>query len=301
MRIDVYVPLLLSLLLATVAAPQAGRRIAPALAARVLATAAVVTAAATTWALVLLALTLINEAPPVVAEAREDGRHVPEPVPELIGVAALAALAVITYRVYRAIRAEAATRRALRRLCQGHPPDAELIVVSSPVPQAFAVPATRQEPGRIVVTAAMLAALEPGERRILLAHERAHLGHRHALYCTAVALARAANPLLTPVSTTVAFLVERWADESAAGSIGDRTGTARAIARAALIAHQPRPARALGFTDHAVTRRVAALQTAPPPSLWPLATAVLALGVLPAVGAADATGDLLELLAHLFV
>ncbi|MGV9625042.1 M48 family metalloprotease [Streptomyces sp. NPDC003487] len=300
MRIDVYVPLLLSLLLATVA-PQAGRRIAPALAARVLTTAAVLTAAATTWALALLALTLIGNAPPLAAEARERGGHLPEPVPEIVGLAALVTLAVIAHRVYRAIRAEAATRRALRRLCEGHPPDTELIVAASPLAQAFAIPATRRAPGHILVTAAMLASLQPGERRVLLAHERAHLTHRHALHCTAVSLARAANPLLAPVSSTVSFLVERWADESAAGTVGDRTRTARAIAHAALVAHQPRPACTLGFTDRAVTRRIAALQAAPPPNLWPLAAAVLALGVLPAVGAADATGDLFTLLAHLFV
>ncbi|NUS88457.1 MAG: M56 family peptidase, partial [Streptomyces sp.] len=42
--------------------------------------------------------------------------------------------------------------------------------------------------------------------------------------------------------------------------------------------------------------RVAALRAAPPPHLWPMAAAVLTLGALPALGAADATGDLLELL-----
>ncbi|WP_317933132.1 hypothetical protein [Streptomyces cellostaticus] len=52
------------------------------------------------------------------------------------------------------------------------------------------------------------------------------------------------------------------------------------------------------FTDRAVSRRVAAPQTAPPPHLRPLAAAVLALGLLPAFGAADATGDLLELPEH---
>lgn len=55
------------------------------------------------------------------------------------------------------------------------------------------------------------------------------------------------------------------------------------------------------MTDRAVTRRVAARQTAPPPRVWPLAAAVLTLGLLPAFGAADATGDLLELLEHVLV
>lgn len=300
MRFNVYIPLVLSLLLA-VLAPQLGRRVSPALAARVLAAAAIVTAAATTWALVLLAATLINEAPRATAEAREDGRTLPEPVPEVIGVAALLALAVIAYRVYRAVGTELVTRRALRRMCDGHPADTELIVAASPVPQAFAIPAMSGSRGRILVTAAMLGALDPAERRVLLAHERAHLTHRHALVCTAMMLAVAVNPALGPVRTTVAFLVERWADEQAATAVGDRTVTARALARAALLAHRARPACALNFTDRAVTRRVAALQAAPPPRLWPLAAAVLALGLLPVFGAVDATGDLLELLEHALV
>lgn len=234
----------------------------------------------------------------MVGEAREDGRSLSEPVPEIIGVGALLALALITYRVHRAVCTELVTRRALRRICNGHPADTELVVAASPVPQAFAIPAMSGSRGRILVTAAMLVALDPAERHVLLAHERAHLTHRHALMRTAVTLAAAANPALGSVGTTVAFLVERWADEQAATALGDRTVTARALAHAALIAHRAYAAHALNFTDHAVTRRVTALQIAPPPRLWPLAAAVLALGLLPVFGAADATGDLLALLEH---
>ncbi|MGW4568855.1 M48 family metalloprotease, partial [Streptomyces sp. NPDC004561] len=175
MKYDVYTPLVLSLLLAVVG-PLIGRRVAPALAARVLTSAAALTAAATTWSLVLLAAALVGDAPPVLREAREDGHTVADPVPEVIGLAACLALVVVAVRVYRAVRAERATRRALRRLCAGQPADTELIVVASEVPRAFAIPG---RPGRILVTSAMLSALEPAERRVLLAHERAHLAHRH--------------------------------------------------------------------------------------------------------------------------
>ncbi|AOR36016.1 hypothetical protein BFF78_37630 [Streptomyces fodineus] len=167
-------------------------------------------------------------------------------------------------------------------------------LAASPVSQAFAIPAMSGSRGRILVTAAMLGALDPAERRVLLAHECAHLTHRHALVCTAMTLAAAANPALGRGRTIVALLVERWADEQAATAVEDRTITTRA----ALIAHRARPACALTFTDRTVTHRVAALQTAPPPRLWPLAAAVLVLGLLPAFGAADATHDLLELLEH---
>ncbi|MGW1986819.1 M48 family metalloprotease [Streptomyces collinus] len=294
MRYDVYTPLLLSLLLSVVAPVVCGR-VAPALAARVLTSAAVLTAAATTWSLVLLTAALLGDVPPVVREAREDGRPLVDPVPEAIGVAAGVALAVVGWRVYRAVRAERRTRRALRLLCAGRPADTELIVAASEVPRAFAIPG---RPGRILVTSAMLGALEPSERRVLLAHERAHLTHRHGALVTAATLAAAADPLLTPVRAAVVFLVERWADEQAAAVVGDRRTTARALARAALTAGRARAACPLNFTDRAVTRRIAALQTSPPPRLWPAAAAVLALGALPALLAADATGDLLGLFFH---
>ncbi|MFF4535454.1 M48 family metalloprotease [Streptomyces aureus] len=293
MRIDVYVPLVLALLLASVA-PAVGRRVSPGLAARVLVTAAALTAAASTWALLLLGATLVDQAPAVIAEAGEEGRILPEPVPETVAVLAVAALAVVGHRVRRVVRAHLATRRVLHRLCEGHPPDSELVVAASSSPQAFAIPG---RPGRILVTAAMLGALEPAERRVLLAHERAHLTHRHAVLSTAAALAVAANPLLTPVRDTVAFLLERWADEEAASAVGDRNTTARALARAALVSQRARPGCALHFSEHAVTRRIAALRTAPPPVMRSVGAAVLALGALPALGAADATGDLVHLLA----
>ncbi|WP_393097106.1 hypothetical protein [Streptomyces sp. LN325] len=76
MRIDVYIPLFLPLLL-TAAAAQVGRRISPAPAARVLTVAAVLTAAASTWALLLLAATLVNEAPLVATETGETGGACP--------------------------------------------------------------------------------------------------------------------------------------------------------------------------------------------------------------------------------
>ncbi|MEU4928177.1 M56 family metallopeptidase [Streptomyces yokosukanensis] len=293
MRFDVYSPLALSLLLSALG-PVIGRRVAPALAVRVLTSAAVVTAAATAWSLVLLAAALLGDAPPVIREAREDGRTVADPVPEAIGLAACLALVAIAVRVTRAVRAERRTRRALRRLCAGHPADTELIVAASPVPQAFAVPG---RPGRILVTSAMLSALDPAERRVLLAHERAHLAHRHGPLVTAATLAAAADPLLGPVRGAVGFLVERWADEQAAAAVGDRRTTARALARAALTAGGSRGACALHFTDRAVTRRIAALQTSPPPPLWPAAAAVLLLGTLSALLAADATSDLLRQLS----
>ncbi|CAL2068048.1 MULTISPECIES: M56 family metallopeptidase [Streptomyces] len=291
MRFDVYSPLALSLLLAA-AGPLTGRYVAPAAAARVLAAAAVVTAGATTWSLVLLGAALLGDVPPVVRAAGQGGA-VADPVPVVIGLAACLALVVVGVRLHRAVRAERRTRRALRLLCAGQPADTELIVAASAVPRACAVPG---QPGRILVTSAMLGALGPAERRALLAHERAHLAHRHDVLVTAATLAAAADPLLCPVRSTVVYLVERWADERAAAAVGDRRTTAHALARAALTAQRGGAVCALHFADRAVTRRIAALQAAPQPSLGSAALAVLALSTLPPLLAADATGDLFRLL-----
>ncbi|CAL2074181.1 M56 family metallopeptidase [Streptomyces murinus] len=291
MRFDVYSPLALSLLLAA-AGPLTGRYVAPAAAARVLAAAAVVTAGATTWSLVLLGAALLGDVPPVVRAAGQGGPAA-DPVPVVIGLAACLALVVVGVRLHRAVRAERRTRRALRLLCAGQPADTELIVAASAVPRACAVPG---RPGRILVTSAMLGALGPAERRALLAHERAHLAHRHDVLVTAATLAAAADPLLCPVRSTVVYLVERWADERAAAAVGDRRTTAHALARAALTAQRGGAVCALHFADRAVTRRIAALQAAPQPSLGSAALAVLALSTLPPLLAADATGDLFRLL-----
>lgn len=294
MRIDVYLPLLLSLMLA-VSSPVAARYLAPASAARALAVTGVVTALASVWALLLLAGTLIDDTPPVAAEARENGIRIPEPVPEIIAVTAILALALGAYRVHRVIRAHRASRRALVRLREAHDADTELIVAASGTPEAFALPGT---PGRILVTSAMFGGLNSQERHVLLAHERAHLRHRHDRLRLLVDMAAAANPLLIPVRDAVAFLLERWADEQAADTVADRSVAARALARAALLSHHSRLGAALRFSGLAVTRRVAALQSAPPSPTRFWAAVVLALALIPAVAAADATADWYQLLSH---
>lgn len=293
MRIDVYVPLVLSLLLAAVS-PAVSRRLAPAPAALALAVSAALTAAATVWGLMLLAATLVGDTPPVVDEAREHRFHIPEPVPAVIALAALVALAAGLARLCRTLRAARASRRALRLLSAAHPGATELIVAESAQPQAFAVP-----PGRILVTSAMLAVLDASERQVLLAHERAHLVHRHARLALVAELAAAVDPLLVPVRDTIAFLLERWADERAAETAGDRRVAARALARAALAAHGG--GMRLSFSEHAVSRRVSALQRAPLPNVRAAVLAVLLLGLIPAVGAADATQDFLHLLGRLLL
>ncbi|MEP6851048.1 MAG: M48 family metalloprotease [bacterium] len=54
-----------------------------------------------------------------------------------------------------------------------------LVVVQDDLPDALALPGMS---GRIVVSTGMLRALSAEEKRVLLAHEAAHLTHRHYVY-----------------------------------------------------------------------------------------------------------------------
>jgi Zn-dependent protease with chaperone function len=147
-------------------------------------------------------------------------------------------------------------------------------VVDDQRPDAFTTP---QPAGRIVVTPGLLHALTDQERRVVLAHEASHLLHRHAWWLLAADLAAAANPLLRPTARAAARCVERWADEDAATTTGDRRAAARALARTALLTRNPDLAGrlALSATGGNVPARVRALM-APPPPARPASVAVLA-------------------------
>jgi beta-lactamase regulating signal transducer with metallopeptidase domain len=131
-----------------------------------------------------------------------------------------------------------------------------------------------------VVTTGLLRALEPAERRVVLAHETSHLEHRHPWWVLAAELAAAVNPLLNRTARTVAHAAERWADEDAAAAVTDRRLAARTLARTALLIHREPsdiPATTLGVLTADVPARVEAL-LAPPPSRRPaVASALVAL------------------------
>jgi hypothetical protein len=195
----------------------------------------------------------------------------------------------------RRLRALAGAYRAARRYQDG----GEMTVIVDDRPLAHALPG---RPGRIVVSTSMLAALAPAERRALLAHERAHLDRRHHLFVAAIDVLAAANPLLRPLAGTIRFTTERWADEIAAGRVGDRTLVARAVGRAALAGRMPSGGTvAMAATAGPVPRRVTALLTAPPVvRLWSVLLSpvglctlvVLGLVVGSAMFSADAAYDL---------
>lgn len=283
MTVSVYLPAALSVLLAVFGrawvprlAPTRGTLIS-------VVGAAVLCAAGTTWALLLLSVTLLGFTSFAVEEASERGVRLVNPVPEEIGVLAALLLAAAVVRAVRILRLRAATGRELRTLCRSCPPG-ELAVVAVDEPHAIAVPGRS---GRVLVTRGLLAMLDGAERRVVLAHERAHLRDRHHGLRAVVEVCAAVNPMLVAVREAVAFLVERAADERAAAANG-RELAARALAKAAL-AGSGHPHGGLGFLTRGVPARVAALCAEPqrPEPLLP--GGLLVLGMCTAVAAVQAT------------
>jgi Zn-dependent protease with chaperone function len=130
-----------------------------------------------------------------------------------------------------------------------------LAIVSSDIPTAFTLPG---RPGSIVVSSAMLRELDACGRRVLLAHERAHLRCRHHRFIFLTQLAASALPLLTPLNARMRYFTERWADEEAALEVGSRRAVATAIARAALTQTGVAPG-SLAIADTGVVQRVESL------------------------------------------
>jgi Zn-dependent protease with chaperone function len=147
----------------------------------------------------------------------------------------------------------------------------DLTVLESSCPEALALPGLR---GSVVVTSAMLSVLDAEQQQVLLAHERCHARHHHWLFRLAVRAAAAAFPPARLLVADCDQALERWADEAAASSVGDRHLAARAVATAALAIHDHRSGVASagpGFSGGAVAERVHAL-LAPSPRRrrWPL-------------------------------
>jgi len=279
------------------AGPWLGRRLPPATAVRLLTAAMLVCALATGFVLAVAGFVVLARVPVVAALGHWSAAAVGSGAPVPVAAGCLAGLTVLALMA-AAVRRAAATVRALLRaaaVCRRlGPAVARLVVVDDDLPEAYALPGIR---GRVVVSTAMLRALPAAERRVLLAHETAHLTHRHHLYVVAAELAAAANPLLRPAARAVATAVEREADESAAGEVGDRPLAARALARAGLARAAARspsvPAAALAGTGGELAERARALLAPPPRPRRTLAAAV-ALLVLATGGAAAVTGHASE-------
>lgn len=226
-----------------------------------------------TWVLTALAAGLTLSAL-ITLTALVDGR--------IVVAASLAAAAYAAVRHVRALRAAVREARDL-------PGDDALAVVDDDGADAYAVP------GRVVVSTGMLATLDPAERRVLLAHERAHLTGRHHIFRAVVLVASAANPMLWPLRQALWYATERWADERAATVAGDRAQAARTIGKAALARAPRRTAMGIGGERPGpVPRRVAALLRPPPRRRLGLTLAALGLLAWSGYAAHDLADDLHE-------
>ncbi|MGW3206809.1 M56 family metallopeptidase [Streptomyces sp. NPDC001135] len=268
MGVFVFLPLVLPLS-AWPVARLAETRLHPRTATRLLTAVAVVMAVCSTLCLALLMVVGTAQLP---GNPLPDGWSDPQvraavPYDEIAGRAAIPALVLVAVACTRTLlRHRRVTRRARRALAAL--PGRVVAVLPDSTPYAYALPGN---PGRIVVTTALLAGLAPAERRALFAHERAHLTARHHRHLLAAHLAARANPFLRPLRTAVVYTAERWADEEAARTVGDRRTVARAIGRAALLsAGTPAPTLAALAATGPVPRRVAALLApAPVARTWP--------------------------------
>ena len=237
-------------LAASLSAAAVHRRLKPSIAAPALASVSAATALAIVWSVVLLAIGFLARLAwladlalwcPTVSVARDA-------VPPAAGAASLPLLVAMGASLIQ-------SRRRIRTSTTGVRVDTELLVLPTPEPVAYAVPG---HPGHIVVSAGMLRALDDDERRVLLAHERAHLRHQHHRYVRLADLSASLAPFLAPLATRVRFATERWADEEAASEVGDRRLVARALAHAALES-AALPAPEMAFRGLGVPARVEAL------------------------------------------
>jgi len=227
------------------------------------------------WVLTVLAAGLALTSMGTLLAMADDGL----PVTSLFG----ACVAGAVYATVRQVRA----LRTARREARGLPGDGALAVIADDRLDAYAVP------GRVVVSTGMLAVLSPAERRVLFAHEMAHLNGRHHVFRAVVRVASAANPLLWPLRGAIGYSTERWADERAATAVGDRVMAARVIGKVAL-ADGPRPAARMGIgtvRPGPVPRRVAALLRPPPRRGIGLVVAALGLLLCSVVAVDDLVDD----------
>lgn len=212
-----------------------------------------------------------------------------------VGGIAAALVAMVLFgcgagRVFAVLREAGRARAMAVRLTA---PASGLVIVDADEPIAYAIAAAG---GRIVVSNGMLRALAPDERAVLLAHEAAHLHHRHHVYVATADVAAAANPLLRPIARAVRRSVERWADEVAADEVGDRRVAARGVARAALARTRfhggglgSATPGGLGVYDGDVSARVSALLAPPVGRQVSLRLAIVCASALCWAAAAIAT------------
>ncbi len=299
MGVSVYLPLLCAGLFA-VSAPALSRKLPPAAATWLLSIGSLLAAVGSTVCLALVGFTFVAQNRQLAQSGHWSGQTLRHGGTVWIPVAVLAVVAVIVLAARTAVagrRRVAALRQAYQLAAALPACGGELVVLDHPDRHALAVPG---RPGRIVLSTGLLRALDAGQRRAVLAHERSHLRHRHHLHQSITRIAAAANPLLHPLPAAVGLACERWADEDAAGTCR-RDTVADALTRAA--ADQTRDAvladgTVLAAADTEVAKRIGALRRpSPTPSPWHLVVlfSLLAATALATFAAAHDTEHLFEL------
>lgn len=281
------------------------RGLPPATAVRLLTVAAVVTALATGFVLGVAGFLTIAQVPLVARLGHWSIAAIGtgDPLTTAAGLLAGIAMVLLAASALRRLVLSGRQLTAAALICRRLGPAAEgLVILDDEAPDAYALPGVR---GRIVVSTAMLRALAADERRVLLAHEAAHLTHRHHVYLHLSELAAAANPLLRPLARAVRVAVERWADEVAAAEVGNRRLAARALARAGLaraglardgLARDGQgggqiPAAALPAAEGGLAERTRALLAGPPRPRRALTALVAALVLASTAAAVETAHD----------
>jgi Zn-dependent protease with chaperone function len=215
----------------------------------------------------------------------------------LLAVAALWRCARRVHRSRRQTRAHADAARMVGRaltvpvtVARGTGRRPAAVVLDDPRPAAYCVAG---RPAAIVVTSGALKVLDPPQLGAVLAHERAHLAHRHHALATltqALAAAFPGVPLFSRGAAEVARLAEMAADDTASRTSGRPALVAAllAIATGTVIptrgigAPAAVPRGALAAAAHAVPARVERLlrPTSPVRSAVCAAALTLALALL---------------------
>src|SRR4051794_27112354 len=192
-------PLLVSVLLGA-SASRLGRRLPPATAVRLLTAAMLVAALATGFVLAVAGVLVLAQIPLVAALGHWSAHVLGSGLPVPATAGCLAAITVCGLLAAALRRAALGGRDlvlaavACRRL---GPAVNGLVVVDDEEPDAYTLPGIG---GRVVISTAMLRALPADERRVLLAHEAAHLAPPHHLWGQAAELAAAGHPPPRPAA-----------------------------------------------------------------------------------------------------
>jgi Zn-dependent protease with chaperone function len=175
------------------------------------------------------------------------------------GLVLLASLCwVLVAASVAAVQARRRQRALLTLLAHGDPKVPGALVVDYPSAAAYCLPGLRSQ---IVVSVGTLELLGRGELAALLAHERAHLRHRHDLVLLPFTALRRAFPrsaTCTDAQRAVALLVEMLADDGALRGRPARE-LVSALVRFGTAGACPAPAGALAAGQGEVAARVSRL------------------------------------------